>query len=101
MSIQIDGHNFDGPFANADSLRKQSGVYAILGRSSDQERWNVVDIGEAGDMQERVSNHDRSNCWSKQGYRTLAVAALYVPERDRMLIEKNLRAAYRPPCGDR
>ncbi len=101
MSIQIDGHNFEGPFVDANNLRKQSGVYTILGRSSEQERWNVVDIGEAGDVQERVSNHDRSNCWAKQGYRVLAAAAVYVPERDRMRIEKDLRAAYRPPCGDR
>lgn len=100
MAIKIGNYNFDGPFNDSSSLRKQSGVYVILGRNTDAETWKVVDIGEAGDVQERVTNHDRSDCWKRQGYqRPLQVAVLYCNERDRMRIEQELRAQFNPPCG--
>lgn len=101
MAIQIGSYNFEGPFSNTSSLRKQSGVYAILGRNSDSERWVVVDVGEAGDVQERVSNHDRKDCWSRQGYRQLQVAVYYCDERTRMSVEQELRAQFNPACGKR
>mgnify|MGYP001614479284 FL=1 len=100
MAIKIGNYNFEGPFDSTNSLRKQSGVYVILGRNTDAETWKVVDIGEAGDVQERVTNHDRSDCWKRQCYqRPLQVAVLYCNERDRMRIEQELRAQFNPPCG--
>lgn len=101
MAIQIGSYNFDGPFPNINSLRKQSGVYAILGRNTDSDRWIVVDVGEAGDVQDRVSNHDRKDCWNRQGYKQLQVAANYCDERTRMRVEQELRAQFDPPCGKR
>jgi len=101
MAIRIGNYNFEGPFENSASLKRQSGVYCILGRNSDAEQWKVVDIGEAGDVQERVATHDRSECWKRRGYRQLAVAVYYCDERTRIQVEKELRAQYNPPCGDR
>lgn len=101
MSINIGNYNFDGPFTDANSLLNQSGVYVIVGKNAQNAKWNVVDIGESEAVRDRVSNHDRQNCWSKQGYRTLAVAAHYCGERERMKIERELRQQYNPPCGDR
>lgn len=102
MAIQIGSYNFDGPFGSTGDLQKRSGVYAVLGRNADAERWNVVDFGEAGDVQDRVSNHDRSDCWKRRGYRMpLNAAAYYCDERARMRIEQELRAQFKPPCGDR
>ena len=101
MAITIGKYNFEGPFTSTNDLRKQSGVYAILGRNTDSETWKVVDVGESGDVQERVASHDRADCWKRQGYRLLTVAAYYCGERDRTRIEQELRAQYNPPCGDR
>ena len=101
MSINIGKYNFEGPFTSTGNLKNQSGVYAILGRNSDADRWNVVDVGESGTVRERVENHDREPCWKRQGYRQLAVAAYYCPEAQRMRIEQELRAQFNPPCGDR
>ena len=101
MGVNIGNYSFDGPFSTADSLKAQSGVYSILGRNNELERWNVVDVGESENVRDRVANHDRKDCWKRQGYRSLAVAALYCDERTRMRIEQELRAQFDPPCGDR
>lgn len=98
MSIQIGNYHADGPFGNVSGLLARSGVYVILGRTG-QTNWNVVDIGESGNINERVSCHDRTPAWQRQGHAQLAVAAIYADERNRMLIERELRAHFNPPCG--
>jgi len=101
MAIKIGSYNFDGPHTNTNALRKQSGVYAILGNNGSSNSWAVVDIGESEDVQDRVDKHDRAECWKKQGHRVLTAAAYYVAEQQRMQIEQELRATLNPPCGDR
>lgn len=100
MAIQIRNYNFDGPHGHTSALRAQSGVYVILGRSGGN-TWAIVDIGESQNVRERIGNHDRKPDWQRQGHRELAAAALYVPEWQRMLIERELRIHYNPPCGER
>lgn len=101
MSITIDQRVFDGPFTDANHLAARSGVYVILGKSDPALPWNVVDVGESGDVRERVVNHDRKPCWIGQRHVTLAVAAHYCDALMRVQIEARLRAAYQPPCGIR
>lgn len=97
MTILIDGYNFEGPYLNPQSLQTRSGVYAVLGANGNGNH-SVIDIGESGDIQTRVLQHDREPCWRRQG-KQLAYAALYLNERDRMRIEQELRAKFDPPCG--
>jgi hypothetical protein len=99
MSIQIGKYHAEGPFGNVNGLQARSGVYVILGRPDEASHWNVVDVGEAGDVRARVGNHDRTPDWRCQGHTELAVAAIYTDERNRMLIERELRDQYDPPCG--
>ncbi|VAX07676.1 hypothetical protein MNBD_GAMMA26-1407 [hydrothermal vent metagenome] len=101
MSIKIGNYNFEGPFTSVNQLKKQSGVYVVLGRNSSAERWNVLDVGESENVHDRVENHDRADCWKKQGYSSIAVAAYYCNEQQRMRIEKELRKQFNPPCGKR
>lgn len=99
MSIQIGNYHAEGPFGNAASLAARSGVYVILGRSSHGVQWTVVDVGESGNVCERVDCHDRSPHWKRQGHGELAVAAIYCDEKNRMLIERELRQQFSPACG--
>ena len=69
------------------------------GTPNQASNWNVVDVGESENIQNRVANHDRTPCWRGQGHAELAVAAIYADERNRMLIERELRQQYNPPCG--
>ena len=101
MSIQVGKYTAEGPFLNTASLHNQSGVYVILGRANDNARWSVVDVGESGEMRDRVENHDRAPCWRGQGHANLGVAAIYCDATRRMAIEADLRAQFDPPCGKR
>lgn len=100
MAIQIGNYNFDGPHTTTATIMSWSGVYVILGGSGDG-LWNIVDIGESGNVRERLDNHDRADQWRRQGHRVLAAAVIYVHEADRMVIERELRVQHNPPCGDR
>ncbi|WP_424975349.1 hypothetical protein [Dinoroseobacter sp. S124A] len=99
MPINIGNYHAEGPFGNDNYLQPCSGVYVILGRRSMAATWNVVDVGESANIRERVANHDRAPCWRGQGHAELSVAAIYADEQNRMLIERQLRSQYKPPCG--
>jgi hypothetical protein len=99
MSIQVGSYQAEGPFINVGGLRPRSGVYVILGRSHQAERWTVVDVGESENLLSRVDTHDRAPCWRGQGHRQLSVAAIYADARNRMRIERQLRQQFNPPCG--
>ena len=101
MSITIGNYSFEGPFGNTADLRNNSGVYAILSRRTVADPYTMIDIGEAGWIQDRVANHDREDQWSRNNHGTLAVAALYCDEAARMRIERELRAQFNPVCGVR
>jgi hypothetical protein len=101
MSVTIGNLSFEGPFAGPGQLLARSGVYAILGRGAGGGNWIVVDVGESGDVQDRVANHDRKNRWARCGHATLGVAAYYCDAVIRMQVERQLRQQYNPACGDR
>ncbi len=99
MTICVGVYEFDGPHLTTEALQERSGAYAVLGRNQGTEPWTVVDIGEAGGVRSRVSQHDRKTSWQSQNQRELACAAFYCNEAQRMRIEQELRARYRPDCG--
>jgi hypothetical protein len=102
MSITIGNYAFEGPFGDPASLKNQSGVYAVLTRSTSNDSYTIVDVGEAGAVRDRITNHDRQDCWKRNKKAAgLSYAAYYCDERTRMSVEKMLRAKYNPPCGDR
>lgn len=98
MTINIGNYTFDGAHASPTQLADRSGVYAVLGSSINGLK--VVDIGESGWIRTRVQAHDRAPAWARQGL-PLSYAALYCDEGSRMRIERELRARFNPPCGDR
>lgn len=101
MTIRIGNYSFEVPFTDTTSLKSQSGVYAVLTRGNQADRWTVLDIGESEDVRGRVKNHDRKNCWQHDSKGTLSVAAYYCGAGVRERVEAELRKQYNPPCGDR
>ena len=64
FSITVDGilHNFTGPVSR-ENVPSASGVYMVMGTGG-----VPVYIGEAGDMNERVTNtHHKEGCWKLHG----------------------------------
>jgi hypothetical protein len=98
MTINIGNYTFDGTYSSPAHLADRSGVYAVLGATVGGQK--VVDIGESGSIRTRIQAHDRAHTWARQGL-SLSYAALYCDETSRMRIERELRARYNPPCGDR
>lgn len=99
MSINVGNYHAEGPFGNENDLQSRSGVYVILGRRNPHTDWSIVDIGESENIRHRVATHDRTPCWRGQGHAQLGVAAIYADAHNRMLIERQLRTQYNPPCG--
>lgn len=100
MAIEIGSYAFNGPFHSASELLPSSGVYVILGKTGDM-LWHVVDVGVSGNIQDRVANHDRKQCWKQTGFQAFSVAVFFAPERERVRIEQELRAQFQPPCSER
>lgn len=102
MSFEFGGHTWDGAFTDPARLEARSGVYGVWSRNGND--WKLLDIGESSDVQTRVRNHDRADQWNQHATGPLYYAATYTAQLHqaaRMTIEQALRAAYRPPCGDR
>jgi hypothetical protein len=96
------GYEFDGAYTSPDSLQSRSGVYVIWCKKGDT--WTVLDVGEAADVKERVSNHDRTDCWSQHCSGIIYYSATYTPhlqQPGRMEIEQRIRDLTNPPCGKR
>lgn len=96
---KIGKYTFEGPYRSADYLKDLAGVYAILASNG-----FPIDIGESANVKTRIENHDRVDCWRRNGGGVLAVAVLYTPnhqQQGRMAIEQELRQLYNPPCGRR
>lgn len=98
--ITIGRYTFEGPFSQTLSLRRQSGVYAILTPTMGG-TYKVVDIGESESVRDRVENHNRQLCWNQNKNGSLLCAALYCGAVERMLIEQELRQQFNPACGKR
>ena len=101
MSLQIGKYQAEGPYTDTINLKRLSGVYVILGRSNQAASWNVLDVGESGDIRERIENHDRKDQWKRCGHNYLAVAPIYVNALQRTHVEQELRQQFNPPCGKR
>lgn len=100
MSITLAGYDFEGPFKSSGSLENRAGVYAVFCPTSDN-KYKVIDVGEASEVKSRVEQHDRSSCWGRN-CSNLQYGAHYTPntkQPGRRDIESKVRDKYDPPCG--
>jgi hypothetical protein len=91
---------FDGPFDSESDLEEKSGVY-VISTKGDTGMHIVIDVGESGNVWDRVSNHDRAGEWKKNQRDGLYMSAYYCVESSRMTLETELRNQYNPACGRR
>lgn len=101
MSFERWGYTFEGAFTDPASLGPRSGVYVIWCKEDDN--WNVLDVGESHDVQNRVVNHDRKDCWERNCTGIIYYSATYTPnlqQSGRQQIEQEIRNVTNPPCGE-
>ena len=83
-------------------MQPTAGVYVIWCKDGD--KWTVLDVGESDNVRDRVSDHDRADCWEQNCTGTIYYAATYTPdlnEDERRVIEQEIRDSEDPPCGER
>jgi hypothetical protein len=102
LNVRAGGkdYDFEGPYADAGSLKAESGVYVVTTKNSNGKH-KVLDAGESVDVQGRVSHHDRSAQWERHKLDGLYYSAYYCSESERTKLEKGVRDEYNPPCGER
>jgi hypothetical protein len=105
MTFNAAGLLWEGPYRDPLQLEAAGGVYAVLCKTTTE--WSVLDIGESGNVAERLSGHDRKLSWFVHAMARggeVWFAAHYTPGATadgRRRIEHGLRQATNPPCGDR
>jgi len=89
--------------ANFDDI---AAVYVILCVSSDGSS-TVLDVGQSGELGDRINTHDRETCWKEKCPNNNVWVCVYpMPSsqhsrQDREQLEAYLRDKYDPPCGKR
>jgi hypothetical protein len=96
MPIQIEGYQFSGPFYHTRRFSSDFGCVYLIINSKNQ----IIDVGETGDTNSRIINHERKMCWYNNG---VGETGLYIyinnDENFRRLLEKLIRNKYQPVCG--
>lgn len=98
-NTQLGRYQFAGPYRNAEELPDRSGVYLITRQVDDM--YEVIDVGESHNIEERIPNHDRMIQWDAVSNGAFQVWTLLADDTRRMLIERAHRLAYNPMCGIR
>jgi len=99
MTMYILNHLFQGHFDSTRFVRNLSGVHAIIDCRSDAKY--LIDVGESGNLQERLNSHEREQCWKRHCLGPFKVAVLYANRARRKMIADDIRARLNPPCGVR
>lgn len=112
--MNIGGHEFEGIYTDVDEIpRRKEGVYVVLCLIGDEPHC-VLDIGTSNQLRERLTNHDRKDCWDEHvhgviGYCIKRVSgASMVPtypqdptnvSSEKLQLERELKWKLEHPCG--
>ena len=110
MSAKSYTLNFDGYWRepNIGGLPAKSGIYCVYACTHNESAGTVsirelLYIGEAGNVNGRVSEHERWNDWKRRllyGEQLCFNAALINPTSDRQRAEAAMIHRHKPPCND-
>ena len=102
MSFERWGYEFDGLYSKPDDLQGASGVYVIWCEAPDD--LSVLDVGQSGNVKERIQDHERSECWFRHcsgGHvRYSATYTHNLPEGRRIRMEQLIRQLTKPACSE-
>jgi len=93
------GYNFDGGYYTPERLQAEPGIYMVFANQK------IIDIGESENIQDRLQNHDRKDCWQRYAKgSTIYYAAHYMQgssQDQRRTVEAVFRSKDKPPCGEK
>lgn len=83
------------------SFKPIGGVYAVTkatSTASGGQTHKILYIGQTGDLSERFDDHHKEPCFRRNGVTHICVH-VQGDEQERLGIERDLVAAYYPPCN--
>lgn len=96
MAINIEGFIFSGPYYHTRKFIRDFGCVYVLINGLNQ----IVDVGETDSINSRIITHERKTCWIRNGCGNTGLYVCISPDRNfRQLLEKLIRARYKPICG--
>jgi len=104
VSVTIGALPFQCVKLSEADFRDIAAIYVILCVDKDG-NWTVLDIGQTGELGERIDTHDRKKCWAEKcPNNNIWVCVYKMPsdnytKQDRLNLEKKIRNQYNPPCG--
>lgn len=102
MGFERWGYTFQGAFSSCEELQPHPGIYVIW--CMEGEKWTALDVGESENVQDRVRNHEHTDCWKEHCKGTIYYSAVYTPnflESVRKDLQAVLRENENPLCGER
>jgi hypothetical protein len=101
MSFEKWSFTFEGAFESPEPLPEVAGVYGVWSKNGEDE-WDVLDVGQAENVRQRLIVHDRRDCWKRLCIGTLYYSAYPMPESNetaRGRVEAFIREQADPPCA--
>lgn len=93
QTTTYEGYTFNGPFSVNTNFNAVAGIYLITTLQG-----IIVDVGETENLKERIPNHERRNCWTRN-----SGVNLYFHyesnQQQRLAKEKLFRTKSNPACG--
>lgn len=107
VDLNIGGYPFVCvALANAN-FKDVAAVYVIL-CVDENSKWEVIDVGQSGELGDRIDSHDRKTCWRDNcPSKNIWVCVYRMPtdkftKRDRLEVERSIRNKDGPlPCGEK
>jgi len=109
IMIEIKGklgtnYKLQGYYYLSSELEPYQGIYVVYDNYNGN--YKPIDIGESGNIKERISSHDRKAQWQKMAKGTICFAIKYLKgchESCRKGFEQDLRNKFEPGrlCGER
>jgi len=98
--LNILSYQFGGPFHEASTnFNEVACVYVIL--DSFRDKLYYIDVGETDKLKTRLATHERRECWERNSNGDIYVAVYREDNTDRRLrIEREIREAFKFPCGE-
>ena len=87
-------------FTNTAGIPEISGVYVVYTKDGNGNTV-ILDVGESGNINERISNHDRESCWQTHMINGIYYKIIPCDEELRKVLESTLRGILNPTCGER
>jgi len=93
------GRNYDFEVYPWDTQFNHVGaVYCVL-RRKPEGNFNIIYIGQTGDLSERFGDHHKQQCFDRNGKTHIGVYP-EPSEARRLTIEADLLGKYKPACND-